>query len=207
MIDLETAKKLAVEFLQSKNCRSNDDHLVILEEHTVEKEYGWIFFYDWKYWLETRDYRYKALGNVPIVVEKYDGSIHSLKILHSSMQENIKEYEAMRGKPDYDPLYFFLRAYMSDTDIGGFSTSKDAIIYYLSYAKQSDVCEVLNLGRLCLQEKSFPWMKIGNLTQRSFQNPDTARKWLAELIQILELELGSIPLTGTLAKVRNQSTQ
>jgi len=161
--------------------------MVILEEHTIEKEYGWIFFYDWKRWLETRSYRYKALGNVPIVVEKNDGSIHSLKMSHSSMQDNIKEYEERRGKTDYDPLYFFLRAYMADTNIGGFSTSEDAVTYFLTHAKQSDVCEAINLGKLLLEERPFPWKEISNLTQRSFENLDTAWKWLAEVVQILEL--------------------
>lgn len=52
--------------------------LVLEEEKTVEREFGWIFFYTTRKFLETRDKKHLMPGNAPLVVLKEDGSTHYL---------------------------------------------------------------------------------------------------------------------------------
>lgn len=48
---------------------------MILDDETIEKNFGWVFFYDSKEHAETSDFRYALAGNAPIVVTR-DGVIH-----------------------------------------------------------------------------------------------------------------------------------
>lgn len=52
--------------------------MVIQEEKTVERDFGWVFFYTTRKFLETKDKKYLAPGNAPLVVEREDGSTHYL---------------------------------------------------------------------------------------------------------------------------------
>jgi hypothetical protein len=58
--------------------RSQDDELVILDDKTVEKSYGWIFFFNSKRFLETCNFLYALGGNGPIVVERESGRVTRL---------------------------------------------------------------------------------------------------------------------------------
>ena len=49
--------------------------LVILDDGTITKEYGWVFFYQSKKYLETNDYRDCLAGNSPYIVNKYSGEL------------------------------------------------------------------------------------------------------------------------------------
>ncbi len=62
----------------------------------VEKDYGWIFCYQAKRYLETRDVHDRLAGNVPIVVE-HDGSLQYLPISGGrTLDEMTREYERTR---------------------------------------------------------------------------------------------------------------
>ena len=100
MIDKETAYQLALDSLQPPNLelRERGDSLVIVEHATLEKEYGWIFFYNSRKYLETKNERYLLYGGGPIVVEKADGSIHELGSAGGAKYQ-IELYEAQRKKP------------------------------------------------------------------------------------------------------------
>jgi hypothetical protein len=75
MLDLESAKLKVLEYLNSKY-KLFDDTLAIREDFIVEKEYGWIFSYDSKKFLETKEFRYRRIGNHPILIFKDDGEIY-----------------------------------------------------------------------------------------------------------------------------------
>lgn len=47
--------------------------LALMEEKTVEREFGWVFFYTTKRYLETKDPNHLKPGNAPLVVERADG--------------------------------------------------------------------------------------------------------------------------------------
>jgi hypothetical protein len=44
--------------------------IIILEGQTIEKPWGWVFFYTSRKWHETGDIRYALAGNAPIIVER-----------------------------------------------------------------------------------------------------------------------------------------
>jgi hypothetical protein len=50
------------------------DQVAIQFEETVEKPYGWVFFYDSKQSIETGAFEHSLLGNAPIIVG-IDGEI------------------------------------------------------------------------------------------------------------------------------------
>ena len=68
MINIEHAKEIAEEYVNKDYCIEGDK-LVVIDEETIEKEYGWIFFFDSLRHLETRDDSYLIAGNAPIIVE------------------------------------------------------------------------------------------------------------------------------------------
>ena len=52
-----------------------DDQRVLLLDKTIEKPYGWIFFYNSKKAIETGNVIYRLAGNGPVIVNKIAGSI------------------------------------------------------------------------------------------------------------------------------------
>ena len=51
------------------------DSLVILDECTLEKPWGWVFFYTSKQFHETGDSRFALAGNAPHIVERETGRL------------------------------------------------------------------------------------------------------------------------------------
>ena len=49
--------------------------LTILNEYTIEKPYGLIFFYTSKQFKETGDFKYAIAGNAPFLVENTTGRV------------------------------------------------------------------------------------------------------------------------------------
>lgn len=76
---------------------SDDDSLVILPDLTIEKDYGWIFFYQSRKYLETGDYRYQLAGNGPVAFEKASGEHHHLGSA-SPPHDRIREFEVRTKK-------------------------------------------------------------------------------------------------------------
>jgi len=46
-----------------------DDEVVIMDDATIERPWGWVFFHTSQKWLQTKDVRYAVAGNAPIIVE------------------------------------------------------------------------------------------------------------------------------------------
>ena len=69
------AEHVAHEYLKARE-REAGLELVLIEQQTLERNFGWVFFYDTKRHLETGDFRHALAGNAPIVVTKADGRIH-----------------------------------------------------------------------------------------------------------------------------------
>lgn len=68
---LEIARKLVAEL-------SDQHDFVILEDKTVERPFGWVFFYTTRQYLETGDRKYLVPGAAPLVVHRADGSTEHL---------------------------------------------------------------------------------------------------------------------------------
>lgn len=77
MIEHLEAKRLAEKHIR-ESFRGIEDELVVLDEHTLERPYGWVFFYDSRRYLETGELSRMLAGNAPVLVHKQDGHIEML---------------------------------------------------------------------------------------------------------------------------------
>ena len=68
---LEIAVKKVADLPRSNEC-------IIVEEDTIEKPFGWVFFYTTKKFVETKDKKFIRPGNGPIVVERSNGKVTHL---------------------------------------------------------------------------------------------------------------------------------
>ena len=50
--------------------------LAIVDEATIEGDFGWAFFYESQEYQETGDLRDMLAGNAPILISRRDGSLH-----------------------------------------------------------------------------------------------------------------------------------
>ena len=91
----EEAKRLVVEEV-NRDYRTDSDSLVVIDESTQDKPYGWVFFYCSQTYLKTRDIEYALGGNGPVVVERDSGRIVQLGSARPAAEE-IARYEAKRG--------------------------------------------------------------------------------------------------------------
>jgi Immunity protein 35 len=98
MIDFKKAREIAFEHIKSHYQRFtiDKDEIDIVDDMMIEKEWGWIFVYQSKRWINTRNRSYKILGFCPVVVEKIDGSLRYLDE-GISAEECILKYENRRG--------------------------------------------------------------------------------------------------------------
>jgi hypothetical protein len=94
MIDKNTARKTVEDYINS-SYHVEGDSLVILDEETLQKDYGWIFFYTSHRYLETNLISHMLAGNGPIVVEKESGALTQLSTA-MPLQESIRDYEIRR---------------------------------------------------------------------------------------------------------------
>jgi hypothetical protein len=94
MIAFEEAERIAQQKLKSDSERTKIE-LQLMPEHTIEKDYGWVFFYQSAAFMRTRDFRVSLLGNAPFLVRKADGRVIILGTARST-EWYLKEYE--RGR-------------------------------------------------------------------------------------------------------------
>lgn len=71
----DEARSLALNYIRNRELEAGFG-LVLLDSKTIEKNFGWIFFYDSKDHAETGDFRYALAGNAPLVVTRVDGAVH-----------------------------------------------------------------------------------------------------------------------------------
>lgn len=69
-------------------------HPAIIDAATIAKPYGWVFFYNSRELLETRNISFALGGNGPIIVE-HNGRTHSLGS-GKSPEDTISEFESKR---------------------------------------------------------------------------------------------------------------
>jgi immunity protein 35 of polymorphic toxin system len=93
----EQAEQIVRQYLNSLAPRIPG--LVIMSDKTIEKEYGWIFFYQTKKYLETNNVRDMMIGNCPILVKRSGETVFFPTFL--PIQESIRRYEA--GEPFLPP--------------------------------------------------------------------------------------------------------
>ena len=91
MITKEEARNLVdAEIL--KDWRVENDVPIIIDEITIERDFGWVFFYDSRRYLETKEFGYMLVGNAPIIVNKFDATLHYTGTAYN-IDYYIAEYE------------------------------------------------------------------------------------------------------------------
>ena len=76
MITKDKARELVRnEVCGPKGQLPDDDEIIILDDGTIEKPWGWVFFYTSKKLHETNDIKYAVAGNAPIIVERESGKL------------------------------------------------------------------------------------------------------------------------------------
>jgi len=65
---------------------------VVVDSHTIEKPFGWVFFYNTKKFVETGVFRYRLAGNGPVIVNKHNGSVEFFGASRPPL-EIVEEYE------------------------------------------------------------------------------------------------------------------
>jgi hypothetical protein len=93
LIDLLEAKTIVYRRINEPDLSWPDKpEMIILDEYTVEKNYGWIFYWTSRLWHETGDFQFAIAGNGPILVSRETGKIYHCGTA-SPIEERIREQE------------------------------------------------------------------------------------------------------------------
>ena len=69
------------------------DSWIVFLESTIERRFGWVFFYGSRLYSETGDLRYAVAGNAPFIVDRHTGAIVPTGTAEP-VERYIAEYEA-----------------------------------------------------------------------------------------------------------------
>lgn len=72
------------------------DSLVLVPEHTIERPFGWVFFYTSRLYRDTGDIKYALAGNAPLIVNRSSGEVVATGTSRP-VEHYIAEYEARTG--------------------------------------------------------------------------------------------------------------
>jgi hypothetical protein len=90
MLTKQEALEMVSKRLQQMS--TSADPFVVVEKSTIEKPFGWVFFYNSKRFVETGESRYRLAGNGPVIVNKHNGSVEFFGSA-KPLQEIVTEYE------------------------------------------------------------------------------------------------------------------
>ena len=97
MLTREEARQLVYARISAEgSCAEHTVELAILDNETIEKEYGWVFFYQTKEYLKTGNILDALVGNAPYIVNKYTGELIETGTANP-IEDYIAEYEARSG--------------------------------------------------------------------------------------------------------------
>lgn len=96
MITREEAQKRVAEYVNF-NHQPQDDELVIVDEETITKDYGWVFFAVNKKYLETQDFRDMVIGRGPVLFEKQSETIIPFGTAFSA-EQYLEQYENQKTR-------------------------------------------------------------------------------------------------------------
>jgi hypothetical protein len=66
--------------------------LVVIDESTMERDWGWVFFYTSERYLKTGDIRDAVAGNAPYIVNRHTGEVRGTGTAQP-IEHYIDEYE------------------------------------------------------------------------------------------------------------------
>ena len=93
MLSLEQAREVAASTVCGRpEWLPPEDDLVIFDDSTIEKPWGWVFFWGSRMWQMTEDLKYAIAGNAPLLVEKQSGRVMVL-VTARATEHYIERYE------------------------------------------------------------------------------------------------------------------
>jgi hypothetical protein len=75
MVNHDDARRIALDFIKGIEGETECE-LALVDRDTIERDLGWVFFYESREHLETGNEKAALLGNAPIVVTRIDGRVH-----------------------------------------------------------------------------------------------------------------------------------
>ncbi len=99
MISINEAKQLAESHLASLSAELEPDAVVIIDSHTIERSFGWVFFYQSQKYVESRNFTDCVVGNAPLIVNRLTGEIVETGTAHP-IEHYVVEYEASINQSD-----------------------------------------------------------------------------------------------------------
>jgi len=93
MLNYEDAIATAEKELANVDDLPEGDSLVLLLQHTIERPFGWVFFYTSRLHRETGEVRYALAGNAPLIVNRRSGEVVTTGTA-LPVEQYIAEYEA-----------------------------------------------------------------------------------------------------------------
>lgn len=99
MISINEAKQPAESHLASLSADLEPDAVVIIDSHTIERSFGWMFFYQSQKYLETGNFTHCLVGNAPLIVNRLTGEIVETGTA-DTIEHYLAEYEASLNQSD-----------------------------------------------------------------------------------------------------------
>lgn len=105
MLDYQKARVLAQTWI---DLQQTSVEVQIVDEATISKPYGWIFFYQSKRFLETENISDILVGNAPIFIDRFDGELRICGTSHP-IEQYLTEYEKtispmrLQMNPEFPP--------------------------------------------------------------------------------------------------------
>ena len=91
MISKPEAQIIACQYV-TKLAQESGESLTLINAETMERSFGWVFFYNSKDYLETGDSDSMLLGNAPFIVDRINGEVHVTGSAEP-VEDYIEEYE------------------------------------------------------------------------------------------------------------------
>ncbi len=99
MIPFAQAKQIVESHLASISKALEPDAAVIVESATLERAFGWVFFYQSREYLRSGSFSHALAGNAPLIVDRLTGDIVATGTRHP-IEQYLAEYEASRNRSD-----------------------------------------------------------------------------------------------------------
>ena len=96
MISFQQARELVQNALD-RAYEVPDDSCVIVDSYTIEKPFGWLFFYQSRRFFESGESGYQLAGNGPVFVSRRDGRLEFYGS-RPTTEEIVAEIEARYGQ-------------------------------------------------------------------------------------------------------------
>ena len=100
MLTKDEARALVVAELEKKMAHgypSRPKDLVVVDDGTIERLWGWVFFYNSARYLKTGNFLHALLGNAPFIVNRNTGEVRVTGTAYPT-EYYISEYERSLGR-------------------------------------------------------------------------------------------------------------